>query len=202
MLSETQVGLNVIKADQPDILETTFSPSVDLTSLGSSSNSSHIVALLDLDAPGGINGNKSYTPVLHWMTFVPVGQSTVQANASFANDIAPYGNPQPAPGTGMHRLLFLCYAGAPVADFVMPQSFTDFNATDITARVMFDIGGFTKDAAVSLVAANWFQTENTSSSTASNSTPEVVQESSGHKDSAQNALIMLTAVLGMFAFAI
>ena len=127
-----------------------MSPAIVL--LISPDNTSHVVAMLDLDAPGGVNGNKTYSPLLHWMAFIPPTQPLLEANASTANDIAPYIGPQPSVGTGMHRYTFLLYAAA-VDEFQIPASFQKFNASDLNDRSIFNISGFAEDASLELVAA-------------------------------------------------
>ncbi|EEU37740.1 uncharacterized protein NECHADRAFT_88114 [Fusarium vanettenii 77-13-4] len=124
-----------------------------------SNNASHVVVLVDLDAPNGTDSH-AYAPFLHWVKFIPSGVTTLPGGPPLnMSDFAPYFGPAPPPGTGPHRYVTLLF-GTQNSTFQVPPSFKQFNGTEVTDRIKFDIETFVDEGRLDLVAANWFTSEN------------------------------------------
>lgn len=114
--------------------------------------------MVDLDAPGGAADN-SYSPLLHWLTPVDSGITSLPDNETITDAFAPYVGPAPPVGTGPHRYVVLLFAN-PSSTFKVPPSFQDLNPANISERTVFNIQKFAKEGGFQLEAANWFTTEN------------------------------------------
>lgn len=167
--------------------ETAVSPALDFSK---ASGKSHVVMMVDLDAPGGASDD-SYSPLLHWLTPVDSGEDSFPRNASLADAFAPYVGPAPPVGTGAHRYVVLLFTN-PNDNFDIPSSFKDLDMSNITNRFVFDIQKFTDEGNFNLVAANWFTTENRTT---------VVPVGSATKHSGSNSagflgLVLLCGLMG------
>ena len=128
--------------------------------------------MVDPDAPSSQNPNVSQ--ILHWLqpnvTFSPSASYT----ATFGTTVVPYAPPAPPLGSGFHRYILLLFSQP--ANFVIPQAFQAYNATNrakFNATTFASIGGLGAP-----VEANYFRTQNTtatasatSSATASTTAP-------------------------------
>ncbi|KAM0427841.1 hypothetical protein ACHAPT_007298 [Fusarium lateritium] len=146
--------VNASKGDLVPINDATTSPTLSFAS----TNTSHIVILVDLDAPNGTDSN-AYAPFLHWAKFIPSGATNLPGSPLNISDFAPYFGPAPPPGTGPHRYVVLLF-GSQNSTFHVPPSFKGFNGTEVTDRIKFDIDTFADEGRLDLVAANWFTSEN------------------------------------------
>ena len=93
--------------------------------------------------------------------------------------------------------MFLLYetpASGAAASFEMPASFQDFNASDLNQRFVFNISGFASEAGLSLVGANWFETQNTTG------TVEIATVSAGGKVGMSGSFLPFVGLVGLFAF--
>ncbi|KAF4952440.1 hypothetical protein FSARC_12635 [Fusarium sarcochroum] len=123
-----------------------------------SSHGSHIVLLVDLDAPNGTHDNP-YAPFLHWAKFIPPGSSKLSSNSSDMKDYAPYAGPAPPPGTGPHRYVALLFA-SDNSTFEIPPSFKDLDMSNLTDRIAFNIPKFIAEGKLKLAGGDWFTSEN------------------------------------------
>ncbi|KAM0549188.1 hypothetical protein ACHAPJ_009497 [Fusarium lateritium] len=123
-----------------------------------SSYDSHIVLLVDLDAPNGTHDN-AYAPFLHWAKVIPSGSSKLSSNSSDMKDYAPYAGPAPPPGTGPHRYVALLFASSN-STFEIPPGFKDLDMLDIPDRIAFNISKFIAEGKLKLAAGDWFTSEN------------------------------------------
>ncbi|KAF4470705.1 hypothetical protein FALBO_2394 [Fusarium albosuccineum] len=147
-----------IKASEGSSVPITDAAASPSLAIPHSGNSSHFVLLVDLDAPNGTDSN-SWSPFLHWAAFIPSSAQDLPGNASRQSDFAPYYGPAPPQGTGPHRYVVLLFASHDKT-FKVPSSFKDFDGSNVTDRVAFDIEKFALDAKLELAAANWFTSEN------------------------------------------
>ncbi|KAI5456076.1 phosphatidylethanolamine-binding protein [Mariannaea sp. PMI_226] len=146
-----------ITAGAPVPLELTqLSPTVILPELPV--NSSALLLMVDLDAPGGIN-NHTFSPFLHWMIPLPAGSTRVSKNETSVKAVAPYIGPAPPVGTGKHRYVVLLLS-VPSPVFEWPEGFPLFDSTKMQSRVLFDVKKFDKAGQFQPLAANWFTSEN------------------------------------------
>jgi hypothetical protein len=129
---------------------------------------SFILVYIDPDALGDIET----LDALHTIQtdLVPSDQTTTVGNTTFTSlvsnvpAIAPYGAPAPTYQSPPrpHRYTLLLFQQPP--NFVFPSNFTSFlplNTSNITNRYPFPILDFVESANLSLVAANWYDLENT-----------------------------------------
>ncbi|KAJ4247451.1 hypothetical protein NW762_013126 [Fusarium torreyae] len=123
-----------------------------------SSHDSHIVLLVDLDAPNGTHDN-SYAPFLHWAKVIPSGSSKLSSNSSDMKEYAPYAGPAPPPGTGPHRYVALLFASSN-STFEIPPSFKDLDMLNVPDRIAFNISKFITEGKLKLAAGDWFTSEN------------------------------------------
>ncbi|KAL2694745.1 hypothetical protein Neosp_001331 [[Neocosmospora] mangrovei] len=151
-------NINASKGDLLPISDAAMSPTLSFVS----NNASHVIVLVDLDAPNGTDSN-AYAPFLHWAKFIPSGVTTLPGGPPLnMSDFAPYFGPAPPPGTGPHRYVALLF-GTQNSTFQVPPSFKEFNGTEVTDRIKFDIDTFVDEGKLDLVAANWFTSENETS---------------------------------------
>ncbi|RSL51159.1 hypothetical protein CEP54_011571 [Fusarium duplospermum] len=162
-------NINASKGDLVPISDAAMSPTLSFAS----NNASHVVVLVDLDAPNGTDNN-AYAPFLHWAKFIPSGITTLPGGPPLnTSDFAPYFGPAPPPGTGPHRYVALLF-GSQNSTFHVPPSFKEFNGTEVTDRVRFGIDTFANEGRLDLVAANWFTSENeTDVATVTNDAPRI-----------------------------
>ncbi|KAJ4328858.1 hypothetical protein N0V84_000645 [Fusarium piperis] len=148
-------NINVSKGNLVPISDAATSPTLRFES----NNTSHVVVLVDLDAPNGTDSN-AYAPFLHWTKFIPSGVTTLPGAPPLnLSDFAPYFGPAPPPGTGPHRYVALLFSSSN-STFQVPPSFKEFNSSEVTDRIKFDIETFADEGRLDLVAANWFTSEN------------------------------------------
>lgn len=128
-------------------------PNIDLG--GYSTNGSHLIMMLDLDAPDAVNN--SYSPALHWLLPVPLGKDESTSTA-----VAPYIGPEPGAGTGPHRYVLLLFTD-PSSTFTLPPSFANltFNSSVTPDRLVFGVEKFVREGNFTIEAANYFTTKNT-----------------------------------------
>lgn len=138
--------------------QTAGSPSIQFPD----SNSSHVVLMVDLDAPGGPTNN-SFSPLVHWLTSVPAGTTELGLNAT-VDAIAPYAGPAPPPGSGPHRYVVLALESSR-PEFELPPGFEDFDGSTIEGRLMFDVSGFVESGGFQVIGGNWFTVESATNGT-------------------------------------
>ncbi|EGU86603.1 hypothetical protein FOPG_17231 [Fusarium oxysporum f. sp. conglutinans race 2 54008] len=138
------------------IEDVTVSPAISFKP--TSSHDSHIVLLVDLDAPNGPHDN-FYAPLLHWAKVIPSGSSGLSTNSSVMKDYAPYVGPAPPPGTGPHRYVALLFASGN-STFEIPPGFKDLDMSNFTNRVAFNIRKFITEGRLTLTGGDWFTCEN------------------------------------------
>ncbi|KAJ4218490.1 hypothetical protein NW759_008384 [Fusarium solani] len=162
-------NINASKGELVPISDAAMSPTLRFAS----NNASHVIVLVDLDAPNGTDSN-AYAPFLHWAKFIPFGVTNLPGGPPLnMSDFAPYFGPAPPPGTGPHRYVALLF-GSQNSTFQVPPSFKEFNGTEVTNRVKFDIETFADEGRLELVAANWFTSENeTAVATVTNDAPRM-----------------------------
>ncbi|KAH7320619.1 phosphatidylethanolamine-binding protein [Stachybotrys elegans] len=158
------------------------SPAVQL----SQSNSSHIVLMVDLDAPRGPS-NSTWSPILHWLIAVPAGQSQLSENQTLVSATAAYFAPAPPEGTGPHRYVVLELEN-PSGSFEIPSGFPTAYQT-VESRLRFNVSRFVQEGDFRLVGANWFTVEYSNTTTP--------PSASSHMASSSIACIMAAAAAVM-----
>lgn len=136
--------------------ETAASPALSFPDV--SRNSSHVVVMVDIDAPGG-PANNSFSPFLHWLTPVGSGLKSLPNNQSASDAFASYVGPAPPVGSGPHRYIVLLFTDS-ATTFHMPASFKDLDPSNLNDRAVFDVEKFADEGGFQLAAASWFTTEN------------------------------------------
>jgi hypothetical protein len=170
-----------------------LSPSLAFASTTNASRRSHVVVLVDLDAPNGTHDHP-YAPFLHWVTFLPFGEETSPGNASNMSDFAPYFGPAPPSGTGSHRYTVLLFTSENTT-LQVPPSFRSLKpATNISDRITFELDKFAEEGKLELVAANWFTSENETSTNENKTT--VVTNGAPRSGSAGVAVSTVLGLLG------
>ncbi|KAH6898073.1 phosphatidylethanolamine-binding protein [Thelonectria olida] len=170
-----------------------MSPSLSFASTASPSHGSHVVVMVDLDAPNGTHDHP-YAAFLHWLAFLPSGVESLPGNASNASDFAPYFGPAPPPGTGPHRYTVLLFKSENIT-LQVPPSFKSLSpATNISDRITFDIDKFADEGGLELAAANWFTSENETGTSENKTT--TVTNGAPHNGSAG---VVAAAVLGLLS---
>ncbi|KAJ9613416.1 hypothetical protein H2200_003358 [Cladophialophora chaetospira] len=123
----------------------------------------HLVLMIDLDAPFA-DANRSFSPLLHWLQ--PSISATLWTIPDNYTDskvpaIAPYIQAQPPIGSAPHRYVVLAFQ-QPQKHFSVPLGFLNYyDSSDVETRFRFSVATFIKEAGLKLVAANWFQVQNT-----------------------------------------
>ncbi|KIY01220.1 uncharacterized protein Z520_02772 [Fonsecaea multimorphosa CBS 102226] len=139
--------------------DTAVSPSIAFPGCGPPQDT-HLVLMVDLDAPDGAANNRSLAPLLHWLQqSIPARLPAISSNYSVAAaaPIAPYAMPQPPPGSGLHRYVILAF-DQPQKTFSVPANFSQFNNEN---RFNFDVAEFAEEAKLTVAGATWFVTQNT-----------------------------------------
>ncbi|CAG9951076.1 unnamed protein product [Clonostachys rosea f. rosea IK726] len=134
--------------------EPVASPGLDFSNIPS--GSAHVVVMLDLDPPLA-DEDRKYAPLLHWLTAIPSGVSSLAANDTTTEAIAPYVPPQPPAGSAPHRYVTLLLKDTR-DKFSAPAGF-EGPYEDLFARVNFDLDGFIKAGGFEIEAAHWFTTK-------------------------------------------
>ena len=119
--------------------------------------------MVDLDAPSG-SSNNSLSPLLHWLTPLPAGSTSLPGNQSQTSPqaAAPYAGPQQPPGSGRHRYVTILLSN-PAMNFTWPAKWQGFNPAAIEDRFVFNVKEFVDEGGYRVLGANWFTTENITS---------------------------------------
>ncbi|CAH0051980.1 unnamed protein product [Clonostachys solani] len=130
------------------------SPGLDFSNI--SSDSAHVVVMLDLDPPLA-DEDRKYAPLLHWLTSIPSGVSSLAANDTTTEVVAPYVAPNPPGGSAPHRYVTLLLKDTR-DKFSIPSGFGG-PYEDLFSRVNFDLEGLIKAGGFEIAAAHWFTTK-------------------------------------------